>query len=70
MGHSALPRIAIAQIAVHWTTRENVDAMCRALTVAQREGAVLFAFSELAVTGFHREIAREARPDMVGLALL
>ena len=62
-------RIAIAQIGMHWTTRENMAAIGQALRLAHAEGAALCAFSELAVTGFHRQIAREALPEVVGPAL-
>jgi predicted amidohydrolase len=62
-------RIAIAQIAMHWTTQENMDSIARALKLAHGQGASICAFSELAVTGFHRQIAREALPDVVGPAI-
>jgi predicted amidohydrolase len=62
-------RIAIAQIAMHWTTRENVESISRALEVAHGQGAVICGFSELAVTGFHRQIAREARTEVVAPAM-
>lgn len=62
-------RMAIAQVAMHWTTAGNLDAIRRAAALASRRGAALCAFAELAVTGFHREIAREARPEVVGPAL-
>jgi omega-amidase len=61
----ALPRIAIAQIAMHWTTAQNVASMRQAMDLAHSRGARLCAFSELAVTGFHRLIAREARTEVV-----
>ena len=63
------PRIAIAQIAMHWTTQENMDAIGRTLRLAHAEGAVICGFSELAVTGFHRQIAREALPEVVAPAI-
>ncbi len=62
-------RIAIAQIAMHWTTPENMAAIGAAMALAKAQGAQLCGFSELAVTGFHREIAREARPDVLAPAL-
>jgi predicted amidohydrolase len=58
-------RLAIGQIAMHWTTDANVAAIGVATGLAQARGAALCAFSELAVTGFHRQIAREARPESV-----
>jgi predicted amidohydrolase len=63
------PRIAIAQISMHWTTTDNLTAIERAMQFASAQGARLCGFSELAVTGFHREIAREARPERVGPAI-
>lgn len=63
------PRIAIAQITMHWTTAENLGAITNAMALAQAHGAQLCGFSELAVTGFHRQIAREAQPEVVGPAV-
>ena len=60
-----IPRIAIAQIAMHWSTAENLAAILCAMTLASSRGAKLCGFSELAVTGFHRQIAREATPEQV-----
>lgn len=62
-------RVAIAQITMHWTTAENVASMRSAMDLAHARGARLCGFSELAVTGFHRCIAREARPDVVSPAV-
>lgn len=59
------PKMAIAQIAMHWTTVENTAAIERAMALASAGNAQLCGFSELAVTGFHREIGREARPEIV-----
>lgn len=59
------PTIAIAQIDMHWTTAENLAAITDAMSVARRHGAGVCGFSELAVTGFHREIVREAVPATV-----
>ncbi len=58
-------RLAIAQISMHWHTHENVASMSSAMDLAASRGAWICAFSELAVTGFHREIAREAVPERV-----
>lgn len=58
-------RIAIGQIAMHWTTAENVASIRKAMGLAHSRGAQLCGFSELAVTGFHRHIAREAVPELV-----
>lgn len=62
-------KVAIAQITMHWTTAENLAAMHRAIDLAHAHGAHLCGFSELAVTGFHREIGREAAPSFVAPAL-
>lgn len=62
-------RIAIAQITMHWTTAENVAAMHAAMDLAHARGARLCGFAELAVTGFHRQIAREARRELVAPAI-
>ena len=62
-------RIAIAQIAMHGTTAENLAAIERAIDVASDAGAKVCCFSELAITGFHREIAREAKREGVEAAL-
>ncbi|MBK0392457.1 carbon-nitrogen hydrolase family protein [Ramlibacter algicola] len=62
-------RIAIGQVGMHWTTRENMASIAQALRLAQAQGAALCAFSELAITGFHRQIAREAVPEIVAPAV-
>lgn len=62
-------KIAIAQIAMHWTVPDNLAAIERAMALASAEGAQLCAFSELAITGFHRQIAREAQPEIVQPAI-
>ncbi len=58
-------RVAIAQIAMHWTTPENVAAIRRAMSLARTREARLCGFSELAVTGFHKKIGVEAVPERV-----
>ena len=60
-----MQRIAIAQITMHWTTQENLTSIRWAMDLARLQGAQLCGFSELAVTGFHRHIAREATPELV-----
>lgn len=62
-------RIAIAQITMHWTTSENVASIRWAMDLAHAHGVRICAFSELAVTGFHRHIAREAVPELVAPAM-
>ena len=58
-------RIAIAQINMHWSTPENMAAICHAMHTAHANGAQWCALSELAITGFHKLIAREATPQVV-----
>ena len=62
-------RIAIAQISMHWTTPENMVSIRWAMDLAHSHGAQICGFSELAVTGFHRQIAREALPEVVTPAI-
>lgn len=63
------PRMAIAQIPMHWELDDNLAAMRHAMHVAHDQGAALCAFAELAVTGFHRRIAEGALPERVGPAV-
>ena len=67
--HRSSTRIAIAQISMHWSTVENTAAITKAMHAAHSAGAQICAFSELAVTGFHRNIAAEALPHVVQPAL-
>lgn len=62
-------RIAIAQIPMRWELAANLQAIRRAMHVAYDEGAALCAFSELALTGFHRRIVEWAKPELVQPAL-
>ena len=62
-------RIAIAQISMHWPTAANTAAITRAMQAAHSAGARICAFCELAVTGFHRNIATEALPHVVQPAI-
>lgn len=62
-------RIAIAQLRMHWTLADNLAAMRSALADAAAQGVQLCLFGELALTGYHREIAREADPARVRLGL-
>lgn len=63
-------RVAIAQVNMRWSTSENMSAIRDAMELASSRGASLVGFSELAVTGFHRHIAREATPELVLPAVL
>jgi len=62
-------RLAVAQLRMHWTIEDNLAAITGAMATAQRRGAAICAFAELAVTGFHREIVSLARPSLVKPAL-
>jgi omega-amidase len=62
-------RIAISQVQMHWTIEENVASMLWAMEVAHTSGARLCAFSELALTGFHRKIVELAKPELVAPAM-
>ena len=54
---------------MHWSTPDNMAAIVSAIGLAPARGAAICAFSELAVTGFHREIASQALPHVVGPAI-
>lgn len=54
---------------MHWSTPENVASIRWAMDLAHSRGVQICGFSELAVTGFHRQIAREATPEAVSPAI-
>lgn len=54
---------------MHWSTPENVASIRWAMDLAQSRGVQICGFSELAITGFHRQIAREATPEVVSPAI-
>jgi len=58
-----MPRIAIAQIPMHWELAANVHLMKHAMQLAHAQGAGLCAFAELALTGFHRRIVAGSGPS-------
>ena len=62
-------RIGIGQLQMRWSLEENTSAIVRALGQAASHGARLCVFPELALTGFHRQIAREAQAQPVAAAL-
>lgn len=62
-------RVAIGQIRMCWTVEDNLVGMHWAIALAARHGARLCVLPELAVTGFHRQIAQQARPERVAPAL-
>ena len=55
-----MKRVAIARVAMRWSTLENVKAILWAVELAHSQETQLCGFSELAFTGFHRAIAKEA----------
>ncbi len=63
-------RIAIAQVPMHWTVDANLAVIDQAMRLAARRGAAICVFSELAVTGFHRQIRAEAVPEKVDPAIV
>lgn len=62
-------RVAIAQQPMEWTTGRNVEHIVASLGMAAEQGAQLCLFPELALTGFHRQIREEARPEVVAPGL-
>ena len=54
---------------MRWTTAANLAVIERAMRFASARGAQVYVFSELAVTGFHRQIRAEAVPEKVGPAV-
>lgn len=62
-------RVAIAQVRMHWTIEDNLRAVLQAMREASAQGAAICAFSELAITGFHRQIVELAKPELVQPAL-
>ena len=61
--------MAIAQQAMYWTAVENTARIVASLAVASERGASVCVFPELALTGFHRGIRRQAVPEVVEPAL-
>ncbi|MEP6875940.1 MAG: nitrilase-related carbon-nitrogen hydrolase [Burkholderiales bacterium] len=66
--HAAL-RLGVAQQTMEWTTERNVGHIVEAIGLAAVQGAQLCLFPELALTGFHRQIREQARPEIVEPAL-
>lgn len=62
-------RLAIAQVPMQWTVDANLAVIERAMRLAAGRGAAICVFSELAVTGFHRQIRAEAVPAKVDPAV-
>jgi omega-amidase len=62
-------RIAIVQPPMFWTTDENTNNIIQALRIAAKHGARVCVFPELAITGYHRQIRTEAKPEIVDAAI-
>jgi predicted amidohydrolase len=54
---------------MHWTIEGNLSEMLSAMRLAKRAGAEACIFPELAIPGFHREIASLAKPHLVEPAI-
>ena len=61
--------VAVVQQPMAWTTERNVAHIVDAIALAAGQGAQLCLFPELALTGFHRKIRDEAKPEIVEPAL-
>lgn len=62
-------RVAIAQPAMYWTAVENAARIEASLAIAVVQGASVCVFPELALTGFHRGIRKQAAPEVVAPAM-
>lgn len=58
-------RIAIAQPVMYWSGQENTQAVLATIEAAAAAQVQLCVFPELAVSGFHRQIAAVAKPELV-----
>jgi len=58
--------LAVAQPRMQWSGEENTSAILAFIAQAASLGAKACVFPELAVTGFHRQIASLAKPALVG----
>jgi omega-amidase len=58
-------KIAIAQMPMAWTALENTRKILEVLRRVAIEGVQICVFPELAITGFHRRIREEAKPDLI-----
>lgn len=64
-----LPRLAIVQQPMRWTTDENVQTVLSALAAAAAAGAGLVVYPELSLTGFHRRIREQGVASIVAPAM-
>lgn len=58
-------RVAIGQLRMQWSTEENMASVLDAMAFAATRKAEICVFPELAITGFHRQIAALARPELM-----
>ena len=54
---------------MRWTCEENTAAILSAIHLAADHGARICVFPELGITGFHRQIAAQAKPEYVNSAM-
>ena len=59
------PRLAVAQPKMQWSGDENTSTMLSCISIASSAGAKAIVFPELAITGFHRKIASQAKPNLI-----
>jgi predicted amidohydrolase len=50
---------------MHWTIEANMFSVLNAIDLAHSRGATIFTLPELAVTGFHRDIASLAKQELI-----
>jgi omega-amidase len=61
----SLPRVAIGQLRMQWSIEDNMASILSSMAFAATREADICVFPELAVTGFHRQIAALAIPELV-----
>lgn len=62
-------RLAIVQPTMHWTGQASTAETLHWLERAAEQGAQIACFPELALTGFHRQIAAQAQPEPVAASV-
>lgn len=63
-------RLAIVQANMHWTGEASTAETLHWLERAAAQGAQIACFPELALTGFHRQIAAQAKPELVAASVV
>lgn len=66
---SRWPCLAVAQLPMAWTVEGNLASIRLALEQAAQAGAALCVLPELALSGFHRDIAFQSRKERIEPAL-